>query len=272
MYIAAFFENIAEGAKAKGIPLREALEQVRDAGMEKIYIGTGSIESMGEPLFQLLEEMQLPVEGLHGWCNCKEQPDDGKYKDFVDYAVRCGAPNILIVPGMITPEEEDRREEILQNMKVAMTKAVAYGKEKGIIVSMENFDGMTAPYNSVQGLNWFMQEVDGLQCSFDTGNFVVYHEDELQALEVFLDKICTLHVKDRSKTRLQENDRAFTCADGVELFSAPVGSGFMQIKEIINRLKETGYDGGLIAELYGCDAENMLDRILQSVRWLKENI
>ena len=44
----------------------------------------------------------------------------------------------------------------------------------------------------------------------------------------------------------------------------------MQIKEIMYRLKNQGYDGGLIAELYGYPSEIMAEGIRKSVRWIKE--
>lgn len=272
MHVAAFLENIMEGAKAKEISLKEALQKMQEAGLDKIYVGKKSIDQMGESLFELFEELNLPVEGLHGWFDFGHHPEDESYKQFIDCAVKCGASNVLFVPGLINRDEADQYEQQKQNMKTALIKAVAYGEEKGIAVSMENLDGVLAPYCSVEGLNWFMQEVKGLQCSFDTGNFVIYHEDELKALEVFRDKICTLHVKDRSRTRLHEKDGVCTCADGVEVYPSPVGYGFMQIKEILNRLKETGYEGGVIAEMYGCQRDYALEGMIKSVQWLKANV
>lgn len=271
MHVAAFLENIIDGAKGKGISLKEALKLVQAAGMEKIYVGKGSIEQMGNSLFELFKELELPVEGLHGWFDFGHHPEDEGYKQFIDCAIQCGASNILIVPGLIPEDEEYQREQQKQNMKTGMENAVAYGREKGIAVSMEDFDGLAAPYCTVEGLNWFMQEIDGLQCCFDTGNFVMYHENELKALDVFLGRICSVHVKDRSRTRLHENDGVCLCADGAKLYSSPVGDGFMQIKEILTRLRETGFDGGIIAEMYGCDQTHMLDGIIRSVKWLKEN-
>jgi sugar phosphate isomerase/epimerase len=68
-----------------------------------------------------------------------------------------------------------------------------------IAVSMEDFDGLEAPYCTIAGLNDFLTDVPGLACSFDTGNFIMYQENELEAFQLFRDKICTVHLKDRRK-------------------------------------------------------------------------
>lgn len=273
MHIAAFFENIFAGAQAEGITVKEALRRMMDAGLEKIYISPQGIEDAGgEALIATLQELRLPVEGLHSWFDLAHCPEDESYRDLIDMAVRLGAPNVLIVPGLIPKEDVDRRGQMIENIKNALVKAVAYGKEKGVAVSMEDLDNLDAPFCTADGLDWFMQNVDGLQCSFDTGNLVMYHEDEAEAFERFRDKVCTMHLKDRSLTRLHEKDWPLVCADGAICYPAPVGSGFIKIAEIIGKLKQQGYEGGLIAEIYGCDGEYMLDSIARSIRWIKSQI
>ena len=273
MHVAAFFENIAVGAQAEGITIKEALQRMMDAGMEKLYIMPQSIERCGgEEFVALLKELKLPLEGMHCFFDFSHHPEDESWRDFIDTAARLGAPKVLIVPGFIPKDEEDKRDEMLENMKGVLIKAVAYGKEKGVAVSMEDFDGLMAPFCTVDGLDWFMQNVEGLQCSFDTGNFVMYHEDEVEAFKRFRDKICTMHIKDRGLTKRHEKDWYTTCVDGVTYYPTPVGSGFIKIAEIIGMLKEQGYDGGLIAEIYGCEGQYMLESIAQSIRWLHSQI
>lgn len=270
MYTAAFLENILTGAEAEGISVREALQRMKDAGLQKLYFSPQGMEHAGgeEKLLDVLKELGLGVEGLHCWFDLPHHPEDEGYKKLIDLAVRAGAGNVLIVPGMIPKDEGARRAELLENMRAALVKAVAYGHEKGVDVSMEDFDGLAAPFCTADGLDWFMQNVHGLKCSFDTGNFVMYHEDETAAFERFRDKICTMHLKDRGTSKLHEKDWPCVCADGVTYYPTPVGTGFIRIAEIIDRLKERGYDGGLIVEIYGCEGEYMLESIAQSIRWV----
>ena len=266
MIVSAFFENILTGARAKGIPVEEALRQMQRAGLDTVYVGRDSLAEFGDNLFDMLASINLPVEGLHGWFDFAGNPEAENWKEFIDTAARCGAKHVLFVPGL------DGSEERLANMVSVLRKAVAYGKEKGIAVTMENLDQLTAPYNRKEGLNWFFSQVEGLQCCFDTGNFVIYHENELELLEDFLDNLCTMHMKDRSKEKLHPNDDSCRCADGAVVYPAPVGDGYMQIPAILERLKSAGYQGALIAELDGYDGEFMLEGMRKSVSWLRAHV
>lgn len=266
MKIAAFYENILEGAQKSGITDREALSMLHAQGMRGIYISYDSLRSDKERLLSLFRELGLEVEGLHGWFELGLDPQNQGCMDMIRLAKEAGANNVLIIPGMIAAEEENQREDRLQNMKRALTAAVSYGKQKGIPVSMENFDGATAPYNSVEGLKWFLDQVPGLMCTFDTGNFIMFHEDEMEAFHLFRDRICALHIKDRSKTAMHSDDKAKRCADGGIDYPAPVGSGYIQIREILACLARDGYQGNLIAELY--DYGDTLNGVIQSVKWL----
>lgn len=270
MVISAFFENILTGARARNMPLPEALGLMRNAGLETVYVGRDSIAEFGDGLLFLLDPLNLKVEGLHGWFDFAGNPAGEEWKDFMDTAVRWGAKHVLFVPGLI--ENPADREARMENMAEVLRKAVSYGRERGIAVTMENLDQITAPYNSGAGLAWFFSQVEGLQCCYDTGNFVIHKENELELLENFLDKLCAVHVKDRSQVKLHPNDDSCICADGSAVYPAPVGDGCMRIAEILRRLGEAGYDGSLIAELYGCDPDAMLDAMLRSVAWLREQV
>ena len=270
MKIAAFYENILEGAEKLGITDREALITLYIQGMRAIYISYDSLRSDKERLLSLFREIGLEVEGLHGFFDLGIDPESDGCMDMIRLAKEAGASNVLIVPGMISPEDENRREARLQNMQTALSKAVAYGEQEGIVVSMEDFDGLSAPYNSVEGLKWFLDHVPGLMCTFDTGNFIMFHEDEMEAFHLFRDRICALHIKDRSATPISDADRPKQCADGSFVYPAPVGSGYIKIREILASLVQDGYPGNVIAELY--DYDDMLNGVIQSVSWLNATL
>lgn len=302
MKISAFYENILEGAGNDGLEIRTALAGLKQEGMEKVYISYDTLKNDAEErIVKTLRELGLGVEGIYGFFRFELFPTDDSYRGMIDLAVKLNAGNVLLVPGLIAEDAQEKRAQLLENMWTGLRNAVQYGKKQGIAVSIEDFDGLDAPYCSIKGTAEFLDNVQGLQLSFDTGNFVMYHEDELEALELFKDKICTVHMKDRCREsdlvrktnpscgrgdRTQscsekeppltvcadrEKELPFTiCADGEKVCTVPVGSGFIHMKEILTRLKNRGYDGGLIAELYGHPAENMYQGIRDSVRWIRE--
>ena len=157
-------------------------------------------------------------------------------------------------------------------MVQGMRKAVAYGRERKLPIVMEDFDGAGAPYNCAAGVEYFLRNVPGLEVAFDTGNFAFYHEDELQAYEVFRERIRTVHLKDRSTRRTHEGDHPFVQADGQMVYTCAVGSGYIRMKEILRRLRERKYEGSVILELYGCDPRFVLEQARESLRWFRETM
>lgn len=287
MKVSAFYENILEGAGNDELEIRKALAQLKEDGMETVYISYDTLRNDAEEnTAKMLRELGLGMEGIYGFFRFEKDPLDDSYRDMIDRAVKMNAGNVLLVPGFILEADRERRGQLLENMWTGLKNAVQYGNERGTAVSIEDFDGLDAPYCCIKGVAEFLENVPGLQLSFDTGNFVMYHEDELEALELFRDKICTVHMKDRGRVdapaggkdsprgtdqKKEESEQpVIVCADGEKVCTVPVGSGFIHMKEILSGLRNHGYDGGLIAEMYGHSAENMYSGLRESVRWIRE--
>lgn len=269
MKISAFYENIVPGAEASGIGMRAALERLKKAGMDRIYLMPQSWEKDKELLKEALPALGLEVEGLHSWILFPKNPSDTSYRGVIDLAAELGAEHVLFVPGMLT-EGNTRRD--INSILAGMRAAVTYGSEKGIHVLMEDFDGLLSPFNSIAGLQYFMDSIPGLGCAFDTGNFVMFREDELEAAAAFAEKIKFIHIKDRAITPLRPGNRKKLCADLSGVYPCTVGSGYIRIREIFEYLASRGITANAVAELYDCDPEYMLEDIEASIRWIKENI
>ena len=269
MKIAVFYENIYDGVQATGQKTETVLAHLKDAGMDMLYISADSWRRDRQDLKRQMENLGLAMEGMHAFCDFPKAPDTEAYKELIDLAVDSGANNFLIVPGFLSTGNSVKD---LDSIAEGVRKAAAYGKTVGMPVLMEDFDGLTAPYNCMAGLKFFLDRVPGLGCAFDTGNFIMFHEDVLSAFELFADKIQTLHLKDRTPNRRHENDTPLTCADGTQTFACAPGSGDVPIDEILKRLKARHYPGNVIAELYCCDPKEVLGDIEWSVRWLKNRL
>lgn len=271
MKISVFYENILEGVQFTGANMKDVLQQLKQEGMDAVYCSYETLKNDSEDLIlNMLQELELGVEGLYGFISFEHNPMDEVYKDMIDMAVKAGGRNFLFVPGFVVEEEKDQADELKKNMWKGLGNAVQYGKKCGIDVTIEDFDGLTAPYCRLSGVQEFLENVPEMMFNFDTGNFIMYHDDELEAYEILKEKICNVHLKDRSHEKSCEKHPATVCADGKNMYSVPIGDGVMQIKEIMTRLKKSGYDGGLVVELYGYYAEDMLNGVHKSVKWVKE--
>ena len=266
MKIAAFYENIYDGVQAAGLSMEDTLSSLRDEGMERLYISIASWKRDGQELKGILQRQHIALEGMHGFCDFPGSPDSDEYREMIDLAADSGAEHLLFVPGMLSGGNTLRD---IQNITEGMKRAVAYGQTKNLPILMEDFDGLLSPYNCVAGLQYFMQQVDGLECAFDTGNFVIFHEDELAAFEMFAPRIRTLHLKDRCTAPRHAGDTPLRCADGTMAYCCTVGSGDIRMAEILERLKKMQYPGNVIAELYCVDPKEVLEDLHKSVRWLR---
>ena len=270
MKIAAFYENIKTGAGAAGISMENALGELKEAGMDLLYANYEEIRKDLTWLRPVMEQYEIGVEGLYGFFDFPHQFPDERYKECIALCAELGGTNVLLLPGIILPDEKADEEVLTQRMIDGLALAAEYGQPRNVAVTLEDFDGMVAPYNCISGMKMFMDSIPKLGCSFDTGNFIMFGEDPLEAFHLLKDRTCTVHIKDRSRTPVNPGDIPKQCADGSTVYPCPVGRGYIPIPEIVKELKEDGYTGNLIAEMYDCDEETMLSEIRNSVLFLKE--
>ncbi|MBQ8039641.1 MAG: sugar phosphate isomerase/epimerase, partial [Lachnospiraceae bacterium] len=145
----------------------------------------------------------------------------------------------------VMPVQEDivglfERNDEIKRMAEGLTLAAKYGKEKGVVVTVEDFDGLDSPLAGMYGSYWFLQQVPELMYTLDTGNFIFYREDVLDAFELLKERIAHVHCKDR---------RPKTNA------SVQTGTGYIPFKEIIGRCKMQNYDGFLAIEHFDVDGQ-----------------
>ena len=266
MRIAAFYENLVTAAQEEGITVPEALDCAAEAGLEAIYCSGDSLLADPEGLLALFREKGLAVEGFHHHFDFGLRPEDRTYETLIDWALRCGARNVMVVPGRITPEQAGEREELLRRMLRGTADAVACGQARGMDVCIEDYDHLDSPTNCLAGVERFLTEIPGLRYAFDSGNFVCYHEDPLEALRRWKDRVCLMHVKDRWPISDEAED-GVRCADGRYAHTSPVGDGVMPIPEALRTLREAGFDGGLVIELYGL--RGVLPALKRSIAWLR---
>ena len=133
--------------------------------------------------------------------------------------------------------------------------------------SLEDFDNAEAPFGTWQELKWYVEQVPGLNISFDTGNFAYFGQDVLEAFGQLAPYVCLVHVKDR-KAEGRPGEKYTEAVDGRKLYPSAVGSGQIPMAEVIERLKKNGFDGCMTIEHF--DSADMLGDMRKSAEWLKE--
>ena len=276
MTISVFYDHVQKACENLECSMPVMLQNLRSWGIDAVYPHM-RILSADDRILEEIKNAGLTVSGLCGsarWASGFASKEDAKA--LVDMAQRCGTDNILIVPGFL-PEEEAAElrnsvtataisefmasHESIRNIQAGLQYTVDYAATKGITVSLEDFDGLYAPYARLTQLQWWMENVPGLRFTLDTGNFAFSDEDSLTACHVLRDKIVHVHCKDR----------------GVDTSIVPgkfsrglrpcaVGDGYLPMEQIISYLRATGYTGALTIEHYG--VKNFAEAIRRSAAYL----
>ena len=117
--------------------------------------------------------------------------------------------------------------QAVQNITAGLRRAVAYAKEKNVIVTLEDFDSTLSPCSRINALKWFMEQVPGLCWTLDVGNFAYSSENILDAYEVLHTYTAHVHCKDRGTENPTSNGivgtynkglRPVIAGDGYKIF------------------------------------------------------
>lgn len=255
MRIAAFYEDLARCGD-----LSTTLDEAIGYGLEAVYISGNSLLAHPE-LPTLFEEKGLPIEGIHQHFDFAHASNGLGYRTCVHLAAECRANSLLVVPGLILPEDDP--VYAFGEMVLSVRKIYEYAKINYITVCIEPFDHLDSPTHNAAGLKRFLDNIPGLACAFDTGNFVCDNENPLAVWPQFVDKICLLHLKDRY--RRSTDGKGTLCSDGLYSPTAPVGSGVIPIKWIIARAKHLHVNA--VIELCGCD--DMMPALKSSLAYVR---
>ena len=153
-------------------------------------------------------------------------------------------------------------------MAESIKQLVVLAAEKNITALMEDFDGCTAPFSTAEELLWFMENVPGLRCGFDTGNFLYSEEDALAALPKLLPYVSGVHCKDRS---LRENDGTpKETVKGRKMYPVAVGDGDLPMTAMMDAVLKAGYTGVFTAEHF--DSKHQLRDMERSAVYMLNRI
>lgn len=267
---AIFLDHLLDAARRELLPLDDVLARARAFGYEGVEISFHP-ETDPHALSAQLSRAGLFASTLCVFTDFANHPDD-LFLAFtaLDHCAILGAKRFLTIPGRIDLNDPALAQRQRENIVSALNVLCAQAKSRGVTIVMEDFDGVDAPYRTIEGVRYFIDRVPELQVAFDTGNFAFSEEDELEAFERLKDRIAHVHLKDRALTPGAPDERPLVTLGGRKLYAAPFGSGIIQSEEILRRLKEIGYSGVATVEHYG--APRPLEYMERSAQWLLARI
>jgi len=255
MKLSVFFDHVLQAQEQTGKSLEELLAGGRNAGIEAVEINLTYLCEHSY-VIDALKTADLGISCIYEFYDMGHFDETEKAKKHVDTAVSVGAKRILVVPGFLSGEASEEMQKCMPDaekiatffecskeikcMAEGLSFVAKYGAENGVTVTVEDFDGLDSPLAGMYGIHWFLQKVPELMYTLDTGNFLFYKENVMDAFELLKERIAHVHCKDR-----QPEINA----------SVQTGTGYIPFKEIIDKLKEIQYDGFLAIEHFDVEGQ-----------------
>lgn len=185
MKVSVFYEHVCQASRQTGKTEKELLEELYHAGVRGLEIrlldlmeDTGLYARIREAGFQIsciYEFYEMEKEEAEKFHNLAYQEGEAPLKTWM---------------------EENPK---IAGMRRGLSRMTGWGKEKGVEVTIEDFDDYTSPLSRNRGIRWFLDNVPDLGFTFDMGNFAFMQEDIWQAWELLADRIRHIHCKDRCR-------------------------------------------------------------------------
>ena len=240
-------------------PLVEVLDFARSAGISCLevaadpgskHIDPGTLDAAkAEQVKQMLAERKLEISGLACFMDPCQPGASEKFQNharkMVDAAVLLGVPTLCMQTGMPLPNM-GRINQIRQVVPKVYAPIIAYAKDKGIKIAIENWFE-----TCLQGIDTFeclLETIkdDNFGLNYDPSHLVHQQCNHLLPVTLFGKRIFHSHAKD---TLVDVETRAHVGIYGHGWWRYVIpGSGSIHWGEYINHLRMSGYSGVLSIE------------------------
>ncbi|MBR3507873.1 MAG: ThuA domain-containing protein [Lachnospiraceae bacterium] len=291
--LSIFYEHLREAMEQTGKSLEKLLAEAKKAGISGVEMEFSTLVKKPE-LHRIIQNAGMEISNLYQFFDFGNHYAAGMHagRKMIDTAKAMGIQRVMIIPGFLAPEQAKELtkasgsfEETAAYMEgiseiLAMRDAIAelteYATERGIMVSMEDFDAFDSPIARMNPIKWFLTQVPGLKHTLDMGNYAFSNESAAEAYELFKDQIGHVHCKDRGEEKEEDPEiwKGLGVPFGEELAHrrgmkpVPVGDGYMPIAELVKKLKDQGYQGYMAIEHFG--APDQLGFMLKSAEFMRE--
>ena len=233
--------------------LEEMADLARELEFEALELSAGNLGDRSADEFgAICRDRGLGVSCINGPADLAavEQGDFeaglDQARGYIEMAGTVGCPIIMLIPGRAASMEDKPRAAA--RIAEGLQQVVAEAEGAGVTVTLEDFPNLLSPYASIEEIRHLLNEVPGLQLTFDNGNFVVAGDDPVQALKAFADRVVNVHVKDWEP---DPDRRRIECADGSWVRGGLHGEGMLDHRAIFAELVRMDYNGYLAFEYEG---------------------
>jgi sugar phosphate isomerase/epimerase len=236
---------VLDFARQAGIP---CLEMAADPGSKHIDPGTFNAAKADE-VKQMLAERNLEISALSCFLDPCQPGGTEKFQNharkMVDAAVLLGVPTLCMQTGMPLPNMT-RINQIKQVVPKVHAPVIAYAKEKGIRIGIENwFETCLQGIDTFECLFEAIKD-DNFGLNYDPSHLVHQECNHLLPVTMFAKRIFHTHAKD-TLVDVEVRARVGIYGRGWWRYVVP-GSGRINWGEYISYLRVNGYGGVLSIE------------------------
>lgn len=259
-----FLAHIHQTVQQRGGTLKEWLVKVKQLGFEGLECDYADLERDPKAFAAMLAEVGLEIASVPYFFFFERGVDPQKIRTVVCNVAAAGGKKLLAIPGELDGTCPNALDRMVEGLTILCKEA----EQAGITVSLEDFDNVNSPCSTAVGLQYFFDRVPELKFNLDTGNFLYMDQDMLEESRPLMGRIAHIHLKDRSRTPVYENQQPQYSVNGMEMYACPVGQGMIPIEEAIAMAQDAGYDGFCSAEHYG--VADQWDFVVKSAAWLNK--
>lgn len=177
-------------------------------------------------------------------------PDGDEWRDAarrgLDDAVVLGAP-VVMIPTMSKPDLQ--RDDFRNCWIDALAEIAPWAREAGVILTVENFPGLSSAFVTSTDFALAKQRVPDLKLTFDNGN-AAGGEDPVASFRACAEDVVHIHLKDWTVRDTPADDYR-PMLDGRYFRPALIGEGDMPTAACWQAFREAGYEGFINIEYEG---------------------
>jgi sugar phosphate isomerase/epimerase len=261
MKISVSMYSLASAIKKENWSIFDFIDYAAEISLDGVelldfYWSDGGRDNEIQRVNQALKEKGLVVSAYDVSNNfVKESAEDRRMEtekvlEGIETAKKLGTNIVRVFCGDLHGDltYADGQSWIVEGLKQCAGKA----EEEGVYLAIEN-------HGLLAGKSEQVKEIIGkvnspyVGSTFDTGNFLLVHEEPLHAFNRLKEEIVHVHFKDFRKKEASESLKGFKSTQGVELIGTVPGDGQVDLASIVKGLKAANYQGFLSIEYEGHD-------------------
>lgn len=231
----------------------EMLNLITEAGYTTVDIISTEVRLLGKEYVK----KELNARNLKVACYIHIEIFDGieNEQTAVDNAKFLGADMLMLVPGYSARYEDKNGQQIRDDLVERWIPVVKYAKVKGIKIAIEEWPDLRMHLCSSTEVADVLNRVDGLSFVYDCANMLFAHEDPVEYYRIFCNKVVHVHLKDLANNK---EDRAVY-----------LGKGIVDLKKVIQTLKDDNYEGYITVEFAVDEVLGYKKSLIETLKFVK---